>query len=376
MFPLAAIPAGSETTIGSGSITMLIIYVTVACIASFLCSMAEAVLLTSRASYIEHMIAEKHKFGPLMKKFKERIDEPLIAILTLNTVAHTVGAAGAGSEATKIFGSASVGIVSAILTLLILVGTEIIPKTLGARFWKALIPPVAAFIRFIQVLLFPFTRPLMVFTSKLASKDNQPTITRSEIAILASIGQGEGELTDSERRIMHNLLTLRNVQAKEIMTPRTVVFALQRDTTTRDVVNNQKILPYSRIPIYEEDLDDISGFVLRSDIFKAAAEDKLELPLQSMVRTLHAVPVSISCTDALHEFTSRQEHMFLVLDEHGGTAGILTLEDVIESLIGSEITDESDIVADLRELAQRRHQRRRQMLGLIEDLNEEPGESS
>lgn len=374
MFPFTAIPVSSEPTIGSGSIPMLILYVSIALVASFLCSIAEAVLLTSRVSYIEHMISEKNKFGPIMKKFKEKIDEPLIAILTLNTVAHTAGAAGAGSEATKIFGSASIGIVSAILTILILVGTEIIPKTMGARYWKLLIPPVAAFIKFIQVLLFPFTRPLMVFTGKLSGKDNQPTITRSEIAILASIGQGEGELTDSERKIMHNLLTLRNVQAKEIMTPRTVVFALQRDATTGDVVQNQKILPYSRIPIYEEDLDDISGFVLRSDIFKAAAEDKLDLSLQSMVRTLHAVPISISCTAALHEFTSRQEHMFLVLDEHGGTAGILTLEDVIESLIGSEITDESDIVADLRELAQRRHQRRRQMLGLNED-SDEPGES-
>lgn len=375
MLPISALPAGSETPIGSGSVTLLILYVAIALVASFLCSAAEAVLLTSRVSYIERMIAEKHKFGPIMKKFKEKIDEPLIAILTLNTVAHTAGAAGAGSEATKIFGSASVGIVSAILTLLILIGTEIIPKTLGAKYWKALIPPVAAFIKAIQILLFPLTRPLLAFTGKLSGKDNQPTITRSEIAILASIGQGEGELTESERKIMHNLLTLRNVQAKEIMTPRTVVFAIQRDTTTGEVIQNQRIVPYSRIPIYEEDLDDISGFVLRSDIFRAAAEDKLDVPLHSFVRPLHAVPISISCTEALQEFTARQEHMFLVLDEHGGTSGLLTLEDVIESLIGTEITDESDIVADLRDLAQRRYKRRLQSLGLEEDSSE-PGESS
>ncbi len=359
LFVLAATAGGGSST--SGSFTGLFIYIAIGLGFSFLCSILEAVLLSSSLSHVELKASEGNRAGIIMRRYKENVELAISAILTLNTIAHTVGAAGAGAEAAGIFGSQYVGVISAILTLLILVFSEIIPKTLGAVYWKQILPFAAYAIHILVITLYPMVWLFQRLTNLLAPSEREPTVTRSELEILARVSTEEGALQKGESLILHNLLTLDGVQVQDIMTPRTVLFMLEEDDTVRDVVAKHKVMSYSRIPIYKETPDDITSFVLRYDLLKAAAEDRLEVPMRSLARPIQSVPETLTVARALEKFMTEQEHIFLVFDEYGGTAGIITLEDAVESLLGAEITDESDPVADMQELARRRMSRYSQL---------------
>lgn len=373
LFPLLApIAPGAES---QGTLSGLLFYITLALIFSFICSICEAVILSTTSSHLEVMVQAGQRAGHIMRRLKENVDRPISAILTLNTIAHTVGAAGAGAEAVGVFGDQNFFIITAILTLLILIFSEIIPKTLGAVYWKPLVAPAAYTIQVLVWIFGPAVSAFELITRWLQPREGKAiTVTRSELEAMAEIGSTEGSLEKGEHLILRNLLHLNHVYASDIMTPRTVVLALQQDTTVAEVMKRHRLIAYSRIPIYNENTDDIVAFVLRNDILTAAAEDRDNVTLKELSRPIHSVPESMSVARVLEEFTTRQQHIFLVFDEYGGTAGIITMEDAVESLLGAEITDESDLVADLRELAQQRYQRQQKLLGLIIDESPPAGE--
>lgn len=350
---------------GEGSPAALLLFILLALGVSFVCSLCEAVLFSTSRSHIELQVQAGRRAGRLLRQQKENVDRPITAILTLNTIAHTVGAAGAGAEATLLLGDELWGVVTVVLTLLILVLSEIIPKTIGAVYWKPLALPVAWVIQGMIVIFYPFVSAFERLTRLLTPRRKTPTVTRPELEALAGIGRGEGALEQREHIILTNLLRLGAAQVADIMTPRTVMFALQEDMTVGEVLRRQRVLPYSRMPLYSQSADDARSFVLRNEVLMAAARDEHGRQLKEMARALHHVPESMSVASVLDEFTTRGDHLFLVFDEYGGTEGLVTMEDAIESLIGVEITDESDLVADLRQMADQRFRRRQEMLGVI-----------
>jgi CBS domain containing-hemolysin-like protein len=350
-----------------GSIGGLIFYITVALGFSFLCSMWEAGLLSSSSSYVETLANEGSVSAKTMKDLKENVDRPISAILTLNTVAHTVGAAGAGAQATAVFGSQWFGLISVVLTLLILVFSEIIPKTLGAIYWRQLLPFNAFGIRMLVIVFTPLVWLFQKMTNMIAHGNDQDIITRSELETMAELSSTSGSIAESEHMILKNLLRLDEVQASTIMTPRPVILAFQMDTTVAEVMRMSSKIPYSRIPVYTEHVDDINGFVLRYDILTAAAKDEHDRTMRDFMREMVSVPETMSVAKMMTELLNRGEHIALVFDEYGGTAGIISMEDAIESLLGTEITDESDIVEDMRALAQQRFERQKEVLGLVAD---------
>jgi len=356
--PLSAPPP----SVAEGTWGGLLFFITIALGISFLCSILEAILLSTSHSHVEIQVQQGKRAGKLMQKHKTDVERPISAILTLNTIAHTVGAAGAGAQAVGIFGNEFFGIVSAVLTFLILVFSEIIPKTLGATYWKQMNTFAAYTIEMLVIALFPIVWVLEKTTNILKSSEAQPTISRIELETMARIGANEGALLEREDRILRNLLHLSNFQVKEIMTPRTVVLTFQQDMTVKEVVENNPNLPYSRLPVYDESPDDIDGFVLRHDIFHLVASGEPDTPLVKIKREIGVVPEINSVASVFDEFISKQQHILLVIDEYGGTAGILTMEDAIETLLGIEITDESDIVADLRKMAEQRYKRQQVLL--------------
>ncbi len=348
----------------AGAITNLIIYVMVALGFSFLCSIWESVFLTTSFSHIELMVKQGKRAGRIMRSHKQKPEQGISAILTLNTIAHTVGATGAGAQAAIVFGNKWIGLISAILTLLILIFSEIIPKTLGVFYWKQLVPFTAYGIKVIVWILYPVVWGASGLNRLITPRRQEPTISRSELEVLAKVAVSEGALEEKEHSIFKNLLLLHRVKASDIMSPRTVIFMLQQDMTVAEVLADHRVLAYSRIPVYKEGMDDVTGLVLRYHILSAAAERKEQLRLHELARPIHPVPETVNVARVLEELIRRQEHIFLVINEYGGTEGIITLEDAIESLLGAEITDETDLVPDLRALAKQRHSRRLQPFGL------------
>ena len=353
-FPFLA--AGTGGAVGAGEWSALLLYIVFALAVSFLCSIWEAAMLSTPASHIELLVQQGSEAGKIMQRLRQNVEHPISAILTLNTIAHTAGAVGAGAEADAIFGSEFSGIIAAVLTLLILVFSEIIPKTLGAVYAKPLTPFTAYSLR---VLLFVFAPAVFAFeflTRAMRPNEDAPTVTRSELQVMARISAEEGGIQERENRIVSNLLQLADVQVETIMTPRTVVMMFQQEQTVGEVMELHKFLPYSRIPVYGESADDIKGYVLRHEIYKRAAADEYQLKMREIARELQVVPETNTVAKVLDEFIVKQDHIFLVIDEYGGTAGLITLEDTVETLLGIEILDESDRVADLRQLARRRYQ--------------------
>lgn len=343
----------------------LLFYIGIALGISFLCSVLEAILLSTSIAHVEMELENGKRSAELMQQHKADVERPISAILTLNTVAHTVGAAGAGAEAVAIFGDAWFGVISAVLTVLILVFSEIIPKTIGATYWKQLNGFAAYTIQWLVWLLFPAVWLLEKTTQLLKNSEEIPTISRLEIQAMARLGASEGALVEREDRILRNLFHLERVQVETIMTPRTVVLAFPNTMTVSEVLDLHSTIPYSRIPIYKESMDDIEGFVLRTDIYQTFAMSDPNTTLGELKRQIAAVPETNSLASVFDEFITKQEHILLVIDEYGGTAGILTMEDAIETLLGIEITDESDLVADLRKMAEQRYQSQQKLLESI-----------
>lgn len=343
---------------------LLLFYVCLALGVSFLCSVMEAVLLSVSPSYIAQLEKNGSKAGTRLRLFKNDIDRPLAAILSLNTIAHTVGAAGAGAQAAFVFGEAYIGVISAVLTFLILVVSEIIPKTLGAAYWRGLAPVVVQFLRITIITMLPLVKMAEVLTKLLTSKKEEKNIHRDEFIALSEIGEKEGIFHKYESRLLHNLFYLNDILVKDIMTPRTVILALQKDLRVEDVREKYSVINFSRLPVYGENLDDIYGFVLKTDLLREVDTKKL---LTEFVRPISVVSDMMSLHQLFEKMMEGSNHIALVVDEYGVTVGVVTMEDFIETLLGLEILDEEDRVEDLRELARKKWRERAARLELIEN---------
>jgi CBS domain containing-hemolysin-like protein len=347
--------------------TLLLIYAVVSIFFSFLCSILEAVLLSVTPTFLSVEKQEGKNYATQLENLKSDIDKPLITILTLNTVAHTVGAILVGVQAEKTFGNGNnaVAIVSSIMTFLILIVSEIIPKTIGAKYWKQL----ASFTtKALQFLIFPLKITgilwLLQLTTKLIGGSGHAImVSREDFNAMADMATKEGVFKESESKVLKNLLSFNQVFAKDIMTPRTVLTIANKATTINDFYNNHKILQFSRIPIYSGTPDNIIGLVLKTDILEAIINSKGDETLYSIKRPIlvskRTQPIPVLFEDLIQS----KNHMAIIIDEYGSLNGLVTQEDVIETLLGLEIMDESDNVADLQLLARKRWEKRAQELG-------------
>ena len=349
---------------------LLLLYISLALGLSFLCSIMEAVLLSVTPSFVVQMEKERPRLGRRLKSMKNDVDRPLAAILSLNTIAHTVGAAGAGAQAAAVFGDAYVGVISAILTLLILVISEIIPKTLGAVYWRELTPWVLRLLVPTIWSMWPLVKMSQGLTGLLAAGKRE-RVSREELAALAEMGAREGVMHENESRILANLFRLERVQVGDIMTPRTVIFALPETWTVGEVLENHPKIRFSRIPIFASDRDEITGFVLKVDLLLRAAEHQKDTPLTELRRPLAVAPKSLTLRRLFDRLMNERDHLALVVDEYGGTEGLVTLEDLLETLLGLEIVDEADAVHDMQLLARRKWTERARRLGLVLEDSEE-----
>ena len=337
--------------------TLLLIYLLIAIGVSFLCSILEAVLLSITPSYLEQLSIERPRSGRVIAQMRDRLDESLSSILILNTFAHTMGAAGVGSQALLVFGPEWETLIAVLLTLAILYFSEIIPKTLGATFWRSLAVPSAYVITWLVRLVYPLVWVSTRLT-RLFSKDRENEITREEIIALASLGHKGGALFSQENEYLANLLRLREVTTEQILTPRTVVHMLDQSLTVKEALDHPKTRQFTRIPIYDGIRDNVTGKVIRVDLFDAERQGRGGEPIRNVARELVRVSEKLPVQNLLDQFIRHHMHLFLVEDEFGQAAGIVTLEDAIETLLGREILDESDTVADMQELARNKYRAR------------------
>ena len=318
---------------------------------SFLCSLLESIILSITHSHVAVLAKTGSKSSRLLENMKENINKPLAAILTVNTVANVVGAAGVGAQAMKLFGSEWVAILSGLLTLCILIFSEIIPKTLGTVYWRSLAGPAVYMITGLIYMTYPFVFLSNYFSKIFASENHQQKVSRQEVVAMAEMGEDEGSIREKESDIIENLFNLNDVVAEDVMTPRSVVFALQKDSTVGDVVEEHTPIAFSRIPIFDKDMDDILGFIHRYDLVNKQAEDQFHIKMKDILEPIHTVKQEDSIASILDEFVRRRQQIFMVIDEFGTTTGLITLEDAIETLLGVEIVDEHDSVVDMRKLA-------------------------
>ncbi len=346
-------------------IALLFMYVLLALVFSFLCSVAEAVLLSITPSFIAGRKKTKPKLASLLKRLRQdNVDQSLAAILTLNTIAHTVGAIGSGAKATIIFGSTWFGLFSAIMTLMILFLSEIIPKTLGAVYWRRLAHSTTLFVRGLILLLYPLIKISEWLTRLIARKKVVHVFSREEFIAMASIGEQTGTIDSEESRIIRNLFRFESLKVADIMTPRTVISALKQDMTVAEAMDAVARTPFSRLPIFENSLDDVTGFVLKDDLLLCKARDQDDVKLETMKREILTVDEKMSLSGLLEFLLDKRQHIAMVVGDYGGTEGLVTLEDVVETLLGMEIVDEMDRVEDMQALARQQWQKRARALGL------------
>lgn len=333
--------------------TLLIVYLNIAILVSFLCSILEAVLLSSTNSYIEALSKKSDsKAIPLLKKLKTNIEKPIASILILNTFAHTMGAAGVGAQVQILFGEEWQTLFAFILTLLILYFSEIIPKTIGAVYWKKLLIPSAYIISFLIKVTYPLVWISTFITNFISkNKNKESNFSRDEIMAIVSMGEKEGSILSKESDLISNLFKLKNVKAKDVMTPRSVVYALKYNMTIKEALDNDKTYIYSRIPVFNESIDDIVGMVLNQVILEESLEDKDNKQIKHITMQVHSVSENIPVSMLIDMFVKKRTHLFIVQDKYGQTSGIVTFEDVLETLLGVEIIDEMDEVEDMQEFA-------------------------
>jgi magnesium and cobalt exporter, CNNM family len=337
--------------------TLLFIYLAIAIGISFLCSVLEAVLLSITPSYIEQVNATSSRSGKILSATKNKLDQSLSSILILNTFAHTMGAAGVGSQAVRIFGAKWETLIAVLLTLAILYFSEIIPKTLGATYWRKLAVPATYVISWLVKLVYPLvwlsTRLTRVFSNH---KENE--ITREEIIALASLGHKDGTLFSQENEYLSNMLRLREIHTDQVLTPRSVVHMLDENTTVSEALDHPLTIQFSRIPIYAESSDHITGNVIQRSLFKADRAGHGSDPIKNYAKRISRVSEKLPVQQLLDMFIKTHDHLFLVEDEFGQTSGVVSLEDAIETLLGREIVDESDLVEDMQELAKDKYRER------------------
>jgi CBS domain containing-hemolysin-like protein len=339
---------------------LLFLYLSLALSVSFLCSLLEASLLSVSVGHVNAQAELGHAGARLMRKFKDQPDKPLAAILSLNTVAHTVGAAGVGAQVVHIWGDAWLGLASGLLTIAILLLTEILPKTLGSLHAARLIGFTARTVQVMIVLLYPLVLAAELMGRLASGPRKTVQVSRAEVAAVADMGVAGGTLTPGEATTIRNLLALRTIHVTDIMTPRPVVQFVHADQTVGELVASARQTTFARMPVTDGDIDHVIGMIHRSMILDAVRHDQLNRTFRTMARPVTAVPEAATAAEAFEKVLKQREHMLLVVDEYGGTAGVVTMEDVVETMLGVEIVDETDPTVDMRELARKLQQQRLQ----------------
>ncbi|UOD49492.1 CNNM domain-containing protein [Orrella daihaiensis] len=349
----------------STDVGLLIAYVLLALLFSFLCSVAEASLLSITPAYVAGLREKNPKRAELLRQLKgEKIDQSLAAILTVNTIAHTVGAIGAGSKATVVFGDVWFGVFSAVMTLLILFLSEIVPKTLGAVYWREVSGLTAIYVNFLIKSMYPLIIVSELITKWISGGKKTGDFDREEFVAMAGLGHEMGHLNERESAIIGNLFGFKSLKTSAIMTPRVVVAAVKADMTVDEALEKTSSVPFSRLPIYPETIDEVTGFVLREDLLLAQSREQGAELVDKYRRDLVAVLDTLPVSKVLETLLQERQHIALVVGEYGETEGIVTLEDVVETLLGSEILDEGDRVVDMQRLAQQLRKKRAERMGI------------
>lgn len=366
---------------------LLVTFFVLSIVFSFLCSILEAVLLSITPAYVGIQEQNQTRIAEDLARFKADIDEPLAAILTLNTIAHTVGAIGVGAQASELFGASSIEIfgtsliswealVAGLMTLAILIFSEVIPKTIGANNWEALTPFAVTTLKVMLVALAPLVWLSQYITRHLKKDKDRPVLSRTDFLAMTKLGSESGVLEESEHTIIHNLLRFSKVRVKDVMTPRIVVIAASDKMTIKEFHEENAQLPFSRIPIYRDQNDKVIGYVLKDEILLNLVEDNQDLTLNDLRREIIIAHKTLPIPELLDIFINNKEHIALVVDEFGGMDGIVTMEDIIETLLGLEIVDESDNAEDMQALARKNWERRARRLGIIAEGQEAAMEQS
>lgn len=338
---------------------LLLVYLFLSMGISFMCSILESVLMSTPISFITMREEEGSRVATRFKSYKEDTDEPLAAILSLNTIANTIGAAGIGRQATLVFGSEWFGLISIIVTILILVFSEIIPKTIGTTYWRNLMGVTATIIRVLIVCLYPLVMLVKVLTRLIARNDDDDiTISREEVSAMANVAEEEGVFEEGENKVIQNLINLDDVLASDAMTPRVVAAVAKESMKVKEFYKDNSYLHHSRIPVYSDNPDYITGYVLRSDVLEKIAQDKFDVRLSDIRRDVPFYNQDTPLSDVWEDFVGHKEQISIIIDEYGCFHGILTLEDVIETILGSEIVDENDEFKDMQQYARERWQTR------------------
>jgi CBS domain containing-hemolysin-like protein len=347
--------------------TLLLAYVALALGVSFMCSLLEATLLSLTPTYLASIEATKPRVAKRWQQFKQDIGKPLAAILSLNTIAHTVGAAGAGAQATELFGDIYFGVISAILTLLILVLSEIIPKTLGARYCKELAPVCGHLLKITQSAMYPLVICTERLTNWLSPATDEPMVSREDFRHLIKVGQREGVLDIKEAQSLTSMFAFRGLTAQDVMTPRTVITSLHADLTIEQAVKTRPVIKFSRIPIFNEGPDDIVGFVRKDDLYQQAVSGDNQQKIKSLKRELLSIPGTKDLPSLIQTMVDDRYPMALIVTEYGDPLGLATMEDLVETMLGMEIVDESDSFIDMQARARELWRQRAKLSGLVDE---------
>ncbi len=348
---------------------LLILYFSLAVVISFICSILESVLLSVNMAYISVLEKERPSVGALLRAHKIGINKSIASILILNTIANTLGAAAVGAQAESIYGVGAVFYVSIVLTFAILFLSEIIPKTIGAVYWKQLAPIAAYVIHFFIWFTYPIILMTLFVTNRISKSDDLMSLSKEELIESTLLSEDEGILGEKESDVIENILLLDKIRIKEILTPRTVVFALNANRSIKDIIENEAaIFKFSRVPVYDESIENITGIVMTKKIFKQALSDD-SVALDTVKKDIFKISENLPVSRALDLFIKKKEHMFLVLDSYDQTEGIVTLEDCVETILGVEIVDESDSDADMREVAKQKMRLKRRLDSVSNDAD-------
>jgi len=333
---------------------ILIISVSLAIVISAICSICEAVLYSLTTSQVEMLRKSGIRAGGVLHELKSDIDEPITAILTLNTIANTVGAAIAGAAAAHLFNGTNVLLFSAAFTMAILIFSEIIPKTIGVSYTYRLAPYIALPIKSMVIVLKPIVRLCQTITRLIPQDKNEASVTAEELQTIAAMSRQSGQLEEVQEKVISNIIDLKQKTIRQVMTPRTVTFSVDENLTVDEAMKKMgKLTSHSRVPVYNKDPDDVTGIIMRKDVLLAAAEQKMAGTLAKLKVPAHFVPETMPLNLVLVDFFEKRQHLFVVVDEYGSVTGIISMEDVLEEIVGEEIVDESDRNKDMRELARR-----------------------
>ena len=349
------------------SMGLLLFFLFGALAISFLCSVLESVLMSTSISYINLREEEGYRPASLMARYKDDTGRPLAAILSLNTIANTIGAAGVGMQATEVFGSKWFGLVSACVTLLILIFGEIIPKVIGTTYWRELMGFTARTIHALIYILYPFVLLVELITRMFPDNEDEPSVSREEVLSMVNVGEEEGVVDEDENKIFSNLMRLDSIHAYDVMTPRVVAKIAPENMTLRAYYDNDEYDHFSRIPLYKPEAPEyITGYVLRNDALEDLTEDHFRKTLGSIKRSLPAFDQDLTLGTIFDSMLKQKSQIAQIIDEYGMFVGILTLEDIIETIFGLEIIDENDTVIDMQQYARERWEQRQKKYRKVE----------